>query len=177
MRSAGEETGRSTFTLTALYRMLDHTYTDLFTCKEPDGDPGQSTRNAAADPVERTDHLAVHGAAAEPGPVHAADDARSRHLGGDFRFHHRAAEHRLGRVAALRRRARRPLRPPPGADRHLPAVRRRAVADDRVEEHPGRTGGGGAPSPPPPPPPPPRPPPPPPPPPPLHPTIESTPRA
>src|SRR3982074_2064985 len=130
MRSAGEETDRSTFTLTALYRMLDHRYTDLFTCKEPHGDPGQPTRNAAADPLERADHLAVHGAAAEPGPVHAADDARPRHLGGDLRLLDRAAEHHLGRVAALRRRARRPPWPPAGAGRHLPAVRGRAAADD-----------------------------------------------
>src|SRR5437773_4747977 len=131
MRSAGEETDRSTFTLTTLYRMLDDAYTDLSTCKEPHGDPGQSTRNAAADPLERADHLAVHGAAAEPGPVHAADDARARDLGGDLRFHHRAAEHRLGRVAAFRWRARRPLRPAAGADRHFTAVRRGAAADDR----------------------------------------------
>src|SRR5882762_1813789 len=141
MRCAGEETDRSTLTLTTLYRMSDHTYTDLFTCKEPHGDPGQSTRDAAADPLERADHLAVHGAAAEPGPVHAADDARPRNLGGDLRFHDRLAEHRLGRVAALRRRTRRPLRPPAGAGRHLVAVRRRALADDGLEEHPGRTGG------------------------------------
>src|SRR6266850_1086464 len=40
MRSAGEETGRSTLTLTALYRMLDHAYTDLFTRKEPMATPG-----------------------------------------------------------------------------------------------------------------------------------------
>src|SRR6266705_2437035 len=40
MRSAGEETDRSTFTLTTLYRMLDHTYTDLSTCKEPMATPG-----------------------------------------------------------------------------------------------------------------------------------------
>src|SRR6266704_1424835 len=105
MRSAGGETDRSTFTLTTLYRMLDHRYTDLSTCKEPHGDPGQSTRNAAADPPLRADHLAVHGAAPEPGPLHAADDARSRDLGGDLRLLDRAAEHRLGRVAALRRRA------------------------------------------------------------------------
>src|SRR5258706_12452136 len=98
MRSAGEETDRSTFTLTALYRMLDHAYTDLFTCKEPHGDTGQSTRNAALDPLERADHLAVHGAAAEPGPVHAADEARSRDLGGGFRFHHAAAGTRPGSV-------------------------------------------------------------------------------
>src|SRR5713101_7896127 len=137
MRSAAEETDRSTFTLTALYRMRDHTYTDLFTCKEPHGDPGQSTRNAAAHPLERPDHLAVHGAAAEPGPVHAADDARPRDLGGHLRFLDRAAEHRLGRVAALRRRARRPLRPAAGAGRHRLAVRRGASADDRLEEHPG----------------------------------------
>src|SRR6266571_2806629 len=145
MRSAGEETDRSTFMLTILYRMLDHTYTDLFTCKEPHGDPGQSTRNAAADPPQRADHLAVHGAAAEPGSVHAADDARPRDLGGDLRLLDRAAEHRLGRVAALRRRARRPLRPPAGAGRHLPALRRRAAADDRLEEHSGRVGAGGLP--------------------------------
>src|SRR5260221_14739757 len=143
MRSSAEETDRSTFTLTALYRMLDHRYTDLSTCEEPHGDPWQSTRNAAADPLERADHLAVHGAAAEPGPVHAADDARPRDLGGDLRFHHRLAEHRLGRIATFRRRARRPLRPAAGADRDLPAVRRGAAADDRLEEHPGRTGGGG----------------------------------
>src|SRR6266851_3673763 len=108
MRSAAEETDRSTFTLTALYRMLDHRYTDLSTCKEPHGDPWQSTRNAAAD----------------PGPVHAADDARPRDLGGDLRLLDRAAEHRLGRVAALRRCARRPLRPPAGAGRHRASVRR-----------------------------------------------------
>src|SRR5882672_5821413 len=102
MRSAGEETDRSTFTLTVLYRMLDHAYTDLFTYEEVHGDPGQPTRNAAADPLERADHLAVHAAAAEPGPVHAADDARPRHLGCDLRLLDRAAEHRLGRVAALR---------------------------------------------------------------------------
>src|SRR5437762_11155681 len=65
MRSAGGETDRSTFTLTTLYRMLDHRYTDLSTCKELHGDPGQSTRNAAADPPLRADHLAVHGAQAE----------------------------------------------------------------------------------------------------------------
>src|SRR5712671_4450454 len=145
MRSAAEETDRSTFTLTALYRMLDHRYTDLSTCKEPHGDPGQPTRNAAAHPLERADHLAVHGAAAEPGPVHAADDARPRDLGGDLRVLDRAAEHRLGRVAALRRRALRPLRPPAGAGRHFLAVRRGAAADDRLEEHPGRTAGGGLP--------------------------------
>src|SRR5712664_4808363 len=145
MRSAGEETDRSTFMLTILYRMLDHTYTDLFTCKEPHGDPGQSTRNAAADPLERADHLAVHGAAAEPGPVHAADDARPRDLGGDIRVLDRAAEHHLGRVAALRRRARRPLRPPAGAGRHLLAVRRGAAADGRLEEHPGRAAARGLP--------------------------------
>src|SRR5882762_5913162 len=124
MRCAGEETDRSTLTLTTLYRMSDHTYTDLFTCKEPHGDPGQPTRNAAADPLERADHLAVHGAAAEPGPVHAADDARPRDLGGDLRFHDRLAEHRLGCVAALRRRARRPLRRAAGADRDGAVVRR-----------------------------------------------------
>src|SRR5258707_10631767 len=129
MRSAAEETDRSTFTLTALYRMLDHRYTDLSTCKEPHGDPGQSTRNDAADPLERADHLAVHGAAAEPGPVHAADDARPRDLGADLRFHHRLAEHRLGRIAALRRRARRTLRPVARACRHLATRRRRARAD------------------------------------------------
>src|SRR5882762_3951264 len=145
MRSAGEEAGRSTFTLTALYRMLDHAYTDLFTRKEPHGDPGKSTRNAAADPLERADHLAVHGAAAEPGPVHAADDARPRDLGGHLRFLDRAAEHRLGRVAAVRRRARRPLRPAAGAGRHRLAVRRRAAADGRLEEHSGWTGDGGLP--------------------------------
>src|SRR5882672_2992533 len=145
MRSAAEETVRSTFTLTALYPMLDHRYTDLSTCKEPHGDPGQSTRNAAADPLERADHLAVHGAAAEPGPVHAADDARPRDLGGDLRFHDRLAEHRLGRVAALRRRARRPLRRAAGADRDGTAVRRRVDADGVLEGHPGRTGGGGLP--------------------------------
>src|ERR1700716_4003313 len=145
MRCAGEETDRSTFTLTTLYRMPDHTYTDLFTCKEPHGDPGQPTRNAAADPLERADHLAVHGTAAEPGPVHAADDARPRDFGGDLRLLDRAAEHRLGRVAALRRRARRPLWPPAGVGRHLLAVRRGALADDRLEEHPRRTGGGGLP--------------------------------
>src|SRR5256885_11500169 len=141
MRSAGEETDRSTLMLTILYRMLDHRYTDLSTCKETHGDPGQSTRNAALDPPLRADHLAVHGAAAEPGPVHASDDARARDLGGDFRFHDRAAEHRLGRVAAFRRRARRPLRPAPRADRHLPAVRLGAPADDRLAEHPGGLGG------------------------------------
>src|SRR5260221_74027 len=97
MRSSGEETGRSTLTLTALYPMLDHAYTDLYTCEEVHGDPGQSTRNAAADPPLRADHLAVHGAAAEPGPVHAADDARPRDLRGHLRLHDRAAEHRLGR--------------------------------------------------------------------------------
>src|SRR5258706_1189019 len=70
------------------------------TCEEPHGDPGQSTRNAALDPLERADHLAVHGAAAEPGPVHAADDARSRDLGGDFWVHHHAAEQSLGPAAA-----------------------------------------------------------------------------
>src|SRR6266851_1139058 len=149
MRSAAEETDRSTFMLTILYRMSDHTYTDLSTCKEPHGDPWQSTRNAAADPLERADHLAVHGTAAEPGPVHAADDARSRDLGGDLRLLDRAAEHRLGRVAALCRRARRPLRAPAGAGRHLLAVRRGALADDRLEGHPGRTAcrtaGGGLP--------------------------------
>src|SRR5437016_990892 len=145
MRSAGEETDRSTLTLTILYRMLDHRYTDLSTCKEPHGDPGQSTRNAGLDPLERADHLAVHGAAAKPGSFHAADDARPRNLGGDFRFHHRAAEHRLGRVAALRRSARRPLRPAARADRHLPAVRLGAPADDRLEEHPAGLGGRGFP--------------------------------
>src|SRR6266581_2612836 len=143
MRSAGGETDRSTFTLTTLYRMLDHRYTDLSTCKETHGDPGQSTRNAAADPPLRADHLAVHGAAPEPGPLHAADDARPRDLGGDLRLLDRAAEHRLGRVAALCRRARRPLRPPAGAGRHRVAVRCRAAADDRLEEHSGRTRGGG----------------------------------
>src|SRR5213592_3608681 len=143
MRSAGGETDRSTFMLTILYRMLDHTYTDLSTFEEIHGDPGQSTRNAALDPPLRAHHLAVHGAAPEPRPLHAADDARSRHLGGDLRFLDRAAEHRLGRVAALRRRARRPLRPTAGAGRHRVAVRRGALADDRLEEHPGRTGGGG----------------------------------
>src|SRR5947208_10180079 len=127
MRSAGEETDRSTFMLTALYRMLDHRYTDLSTCKEPHGDPGQSTRNAAADPLERADHLAVHGAAAEPGTLHAADDARARDLGGDLRFLDRAAEHRLWRVAAFRGRACRPLRAPSGAGRDCLAVRRRAL--------------------------------------------------
>src|SRR6266853_1299707 len=142
MRSAAEETDRSTFTLTALYRMLDHRYTDLSTCKEPHGDPWQSTRNAAADPLERADHLAVHGAAAEPGPVHAADDARPRDLGGDLRLLDRAAEHRLGRVAALRRCARRPLRPPAGAGRHRASVRRGTAADGRLEERPGRAAGG-----------------------------------
>src|SRR5438034_922982 len=40
MRSAGEETDRSTFMLTILYRMLDHSYTDLSTCKEPMATPG-----------------------------------------------------------------------------------------------------------------------------------------
>src|SRR6266568_6366737 len=145
MRSAGEETDRSTFTLTILYRMMDHRYTDLSTCKETHGDPGQSTCNAALDPPLRADHLAVHGAQAEPGPLHAADDARPRDLGGDLRFLDRAAEHRLGRVAALRRRARRPLRPPAGAGRHRVAVRRGALADDRLEEHPGRAGAGGLP--------------------------------
>src|SRR5437899_7666428 len=79
MRSAGEETDRSTLMLTIIYRMLDHGYTDLSTFKEIHGDPGQSTRNAAADPLERADHLAVHGAAAEPGPVHAADDRSEEH--------------------------------------------------------------------------------------------------
>src|SRR5205809_2236767 len=145
MRSAGEETDRSTFTLTTLYRMLDDTYTDLYTCKEPHGDPGQSTRNAALDPPLRADHLAVHGAAPEPGSVHAADDARPRDLGGDLRLLDRAAEHRLARVAALRRRACRPLRPPAGAGRHRAAVRRGALADDRLEEHPGRAGARGLP--------------------------------
>src|SRR2546425_13352548 len=143
MRSAGGETDRSTFMLTILYRMSDYTYTDLSTCKEPHGDSRQSTRNAAADPPERADHLAVHGAAPEPGPLHAADDARPRDLGGDLRLLDRAAEHRLGRVAALRRRARRPLRPPAGAGGHRLAVRRRAAADDRLQEHPGRVGAGG----------------------------------
>src|SRR5258706_11907310 len=81
-------------------RMLDDTYTDLYTCEEVHGDPGQSTRNAAADPLERADHLAVHGAAAEPGPVHAADDARPRDLGGDIRLHQRAPEHHLVRHTA-----------------------------------------------------------------------------
>src|SRR5205809_6494574 len=123
MRSAGGETDRSTFTLTTLYRMLDHRYTDPPTCKETHGDPGQSTRNAAADSLERADHLAVHGAQAEPGPLHAADDARPRDLGGDLRLLDRSAEHRLGRVAALRRCARRPLRPAAGAGRHRAAVR------------------------------------------------------
>src|SRR6266705_7223537 len=128
MRSAGGETDRSTFMLTILYRMLEHRYTDLSTCEETHDDPGQSTRNAAADPLERVDHLAVHGAAPEPGPLHAADDARPRDLGGDLRLLDRAAEHRLGRVAALRRRARRPLRPQAGAGRHLATVCRRAAA-------------------------------------------------
>src|SRR6266513_5774627 len=145
MRSAGAETDRSTLTLTILYRMLDHRYTDLYTCKGPHGDSRQSTRNAAADPPLRADHLAVHGAAAEPGPVHAADDARPRDLGGDLRLLDRAAEHRLGRVAALRRRARRPLRPAARADRHRPAVRLGALADDGLEEHPGGLGGRGLP--------------------------------
>src|SRR6266705_5948017 len=145
MRSAGGETDRSTFMLTILYRMSDYTYTDLSTCKEPNGDSRQSTRNAAADPPERADHLAVHGAAPEPGPVHAADDARPRDLGGDLRLLDRAAEHRLGRVAALCRRARRPLRPAAGAGRHRAAVRGGALADDRLEEHPGRAGAGGLP--------------------------------
>src|SRR5947208_8149609 len=40
MRSPGEETDLSTFTLTTLYRMLDDTYTDLSTCKEPMAPPG-----------------------------------------------------------------------------------------------------------------------------------------
>src|SRR6267154_3265635 len=113
--------------------MLDDTYTDLYTCEEVHGDPGQSTRNAAPDPLERADHLAVHGAEAEPGPVHAADDARPRDLGGDIRLHDRAAEHRLGRVAALRRRARRPLRRAAGADRHGTAVRGGTAADGVLE--------------------------------------------
>src|SRR3989441_6057339 len=142
MRSAEGETDRSTFMLTLLYRMLDHRYTDLFTCKEPHGDSRQSTRNAAADPPERADHLALHGPAPEPGPVHAADDARPRDLGSDLRLLDRAAEHRLGRIAALRRRARRPLRPAAGAGCHRLAIRRRAAADDRLEEHSGRGGVG-----------------------------------
>src|SRR5437867_13175301 len=103
MRSAGEETGRSTFMLTILYRMLHHRYTDLSTCKETHGDPGQSTRNAAADPPLRADHLAVHGAAPEPGPLHAADDARPRDLAGDLRVLDRAAVHRMARTGAPRR--------------------------------------------------------------------------
>src|SRR5258707_8940916 len=133
MRSSGEETGRSTLTLTALYPMLDHAYTDLYTCEEVHGDPGQSTRNAAPDPLERAGHLTVHGAEAEPGPVHAADDARPRDLGGDIRLHDRAAEHRLGCVAALRRRAGRPPRCAAGADRHGAAVRRGVGTDGVLE--------------------------------------------
>src|SRR5437867_11064228 len=87
MRSAEGETDRSTFMLTLLYRMLDHRYTDLFTCKEPHGDSRQSTRNAAADPLERADHLALHGPAPEPGPVHAADDrSEERRVGKGWRW-------------------------------------------------------------------------------------------
>src|SRR2546425_1172033 len=53
-----------------------------------------------ADPhrAERAHHLDLHGAAPEPGPVHAADDARARHLRRHLRLLDRAAEHRLGPV-------------------------------------------------------------------------------
>src|SRR5258705_12930165 len=112
MRSSGEETGRSTLTLTALYPMLDHAYTDLYTCEEVHGDPGQSTRNAAADPPLRADHLALHGAAADPGPVHAADAARPRDLSGQLRINDPSTQHSLRRCVSFHRHDRRTLRAP-----------------------------------------------------------------
>src|SRR6266849_5519752 len=53
-------------------------------------------RNAAAPRPERRDHLYLHGAAPEPGYLHAAHDRRTRHLGRDLRLRDRIAEHRLG---------------------------------------------------------------------------------
>src|SRR5207244_7114959 len=96
MRSAwvgGLCTGQSTLRLTALYAVSDHKYTELFTTAYD----RQSSRDARFAPPLRRDHLALHGAAPEPGPVHAADDGRPRHLGGDLRLLDRAAEHHLGR--------------------------------------------------------------------------------
>src|SRR5713226_1404979 len=47
-----------------------------------------------------------------------------------------ALEHRLGRVAAVRRRARRPLRPQAGAGLHRAAVRGRPAAHGLLERRP-----------------------------------------
>ena len=79
----------------------------------------QPPRDDPAARPERGHHFHLHGPQAEPGPVHAADDAGRGRLGGDLRLRHRAAEHRLGHQPALRRRARRQARPAadPGLDR------------------------------------------------------------
>src|SRR2546425_12850619 len=120
-------TGRFTLRLTSVYAVGDYKYTDLFTyCHDR-----QSSRDARFAAPLRCDHLALHGAAPEPRALHAADDAGPRHLGGDLRLLDRAAEHHLGGVAALRRRARRPLRAAPGADRDRADVRGWPAADDR----------------------------------------------
>src|SRR5436190_18664832 len=63
-------------------------------------------RDADPAPGERHDRFAFDGHAPEHGLVHGAADRRPRHFSGDLQLLAGAAEHRLGRVAAGRRRAR-----------------------------------------------------------------------
>src|SRR6185503_8523820 len=62
-------------------------------------------RDASPAPGERHDRFALDGHAPEHGPVHGAAHHRPWHLGGDVQLLARAAEHRLGAVAAAGRRA------------------------------------------------------------------------
>ncbi len=84
----------------------------------------------------------MHGHAPEHGPLPAAPDSRDRDDRGGFFFRDCAAEHRLGRGAALHRPARRPLRAAPGAPGDVDQLCRGPAGDGLVEQRAGPRPGG-----------------------------------